>query len=219
MPPPLCGPALADFLRIAPGVCVQAVFLSPIPAMRQFRDTGTTGDVAIAPYAAMFANGSLWATYGALLNNPSIALPNVTAIVLGAGYVAHFLRYRSPQAVVMPYLGLSAAMVSATAGAALALPAADAASAIGYLGCTVSVAMFSGPLASIRAVLRDRSAAAIPPAFTAISVINTTVWSAYGALVIHDPFIWGPNLLGLGSALAQAGLIARFGTAPPAEKK
>lgn len=141
--------------------------------------------------------------------------PNFSAIALGAGYCATFYKYRSPQAVVLPYVGASAALVATCGGAAAALPAAEAASFVGSLGCAVSVAMFSGPLASIRAVLRDRSAASIPPAFTGISIVNTSLWATWGVLVLHDPFIWAPNFLGLGSACAQAGLIARFGTAPP----
>lgn len=173
---PLCGPQLAEFLKVAPGVAVQFVFLSPLLAVKAFRDTGTTGDVAVAPYAAMFANGVLWASYGVLLDNPSIALPNVSAIVLGASYCAAFYCYRSPQACVLPYFGAAGSMVAATAGAAATLPAAEAAGVIGSIGCVASVAMFAGPLASIRAVLRDRSAAAIPPAFTVVSCANTAVW-------------------------------------------
>ena len=71
-------------------------------------------------------------------------------------------------------------------------------------------------LASMQAVLRDRSAAAIPVGFTLFSTVNTSVWLGYGALVLGDPFIWAPNVLGLASSLTQIGLIARFGTAPPA---
>ena len=74
--------------------------------------------------------------------------------------------------------------------------------------------MFGGPLASMGSVLRDQSAAAIPVGFTVFSTINTTVWLGYGALVLGDPFIWAPNVLGLGSSLTQLGLIARYGTAP-----
>lgn len=212
---PLCGPLMKQFLTVAPGVAVQAVFLAPLQAVKQFHESGTTADVSVAPYAAMFSNGALWMTYGWLLGVPAIALPNVSAVVLGAVWCGAFWRYRSPHATTAPYFGAAATSVVFAGGAAATLPAADAASLIGSVGCAASVAMFSGPLASIRAVLRDRSAAALPPAFTVISVVNTTVWTSYGFLVIHDPFIYGPNALGLASSLTQLGLIARFGTAPP----
>ena len=72
--------------------------------------------------------------------------------------------------------------------------------------------MFSGPLASIQAVIRDKSAASIPFAFTLASTANCTLWTSYGALVIHDPFVYGPNGLGLVASIVQLGLLARFGT-------
>jgi len=206
---------MAHFLSVAPPILLQVVFLSPLPAVKQFRDTGTTGNVSMMPYTMMVANGTLWFTYGALLSNPTIMLPNITAIVMGTGYCAAFWRYRSPQASVAPYVGASASICALVIGSAMILPPADAKSVIGYLGCGVCAAMFAGPLASMQSVLRDRSAASLPIGFTLFSTLNTTAWLGYGALVLHDPFIWLPNVLGLGSSLTQIGLIARFGTAPP----
>jgi hypothetical protein len=60
------------------------------------------------------------------------------------------------------------------------LPLATATNLIGYLGCGVCAAMFGGPLASMTAVLRDRSAASIPIGFTLFSTVNTSVWLGYG---------------------------------------
>lgn len=204
---------MVKFLSVAPPILLQFVFFSPLPAVKAFRDSGTTGDVSIAPYSMMVANGTLWFTYGALLSNPTIMLPNVTAIGMGAGYCLTFMRYRSPQAVVAPYLATSGAIIAATVGAAATMPISTSTNIVGYLGCGVCVAMFAGPLASMSAVIRDRSAASIPLGFTLFSTLNTTVWLGYGALVLGDPFIWGPNTLGLASSLTQLALIARFGTA------
>ena len=196
----------------------------------------------------MVANGTLWFTYGALLSNMTIMLPNISAIVMGTGYVATFIKYKSPQAVVTPYLGASAGLIATTVGSAMLLPLDTAQQVIGYLGCGVCVAMFGGPLTAMGAVLRDKSAASIPLGFTVrprtksrpscssalltfwpglmtpralpcgcaqvFSISNTTVWLGYGALILGDPFIWAPNVLGLGSAMTQLALIARFGTAP-----
>ena len=61
-------------------------------------------------------------------------------------------------------------------------------------------------------MLRDRSAASLPLAFTLASTANCTLWTSYGALIIHDPFVYGPNGVGLGFSLVQLALIARFGT-------
>jgi len=90
------GPLVERTLAIVPPILLQFVFFSPLPAVKQFHDTGSTGDVSIMPYSMMVANGTLWFTYGAILSNPTIMLPNVTAIVMGTGYCYTFWRNRSP---------------------------------------------------------------------------------------------------------------------------
>lgn len=88
---------VVKFLSVAPPILLQFVFFSPLQAVKQFRDTGSTGDVSIMPYSMMVANGVIWFSYGALLSNPTIMLPNVTAILMGLGYCGTFWKYRSPQ--------------------------------------------------------------------------------------------------------------------------
>jgi len=79
-------------------------------------------------------------------------------------------------------------------------------------GVGICLLMFGGPLASIKTVLKERSAAALPPAFVLSSAATCSLWSAYGILILKDPFIFGPNMLGLAASLTQLGLIAKFGT-------
>jgi hypothetical protein len=35
------------------------------------------------------------------------------------------------------------------------------------------------------------------------TVVNCSLWLSFGAFVIHDPFIWAPNTLGLLSGIVQ----------------
>jgi len=98
--------------------------------------------------------------------------------------------------------------------AAATMPLASAQTMIGYAGCTLTALMFMGPLAAIQTVMRDQSAASLPLAFTLASTANCTLWTSYGALVIHDPFVYGPNGVGLAFSFAQLALIARFGSGP-----
>jgi solute carrier family 50 (sugar transporter) len=212
---PLVSPAVVTFLQVSPPIAGQVLFLSPMAAMRQFREEGTTGGVSIIPYAAMAANGLAWSTYGALGADLTIMLPNASGCVLGLYYTQQFYKYKAPDAVVLPYIGGATAFSAAVVGAAATMPLETARMAIGYGGVAVCIAMFSGPLAAIQTVLRERSAAAIPLAMALASTANCTLWTSYGALVIHDPFVWGPNGLGLLASVTQLGLIARFGTAAP----
>jgi len=183
-------------------------------AMRQFRADGTTGAVSVMPYAAMAANGAAWCTYGALGGDFTIMVPNFSGFVFGSYYCHQFYSYRAPDATVLPYFGGAATFVAAVVGAAATLPLASAQTVIGYAGCTLTALMFMGPLAAIQTVMRDHSAASLPLAFTLASTANCTLWTSYGALVIHDPFVYGPNGVGLAFSCVQLALIARFGSGP-----
>ena len=44
----------------------------------------------------------------------------------------------------------------------------------------------------------------------------TCDWLGYGWLVIHDPFIYVPNAMGLASAIGQLALFAKYGIQTPA---
>jgi len=209
---PLVSPGLASFLSVSPAIAAQILFLSPMQAMRKFRADGTTGAVSALPYAAMAANGASWTTYGALGGDFTIMVPNFTGLVLGSYYCHQFYTLKAPDATVLPYFGGGAAFVSAVLGAAATLPVESAQTFIGYAGCSLTALMFMGPLTAIQTVLKDKSAASLPLAFTLASTANCSLWTAYGALVIHDPFVWGPNGCGLAFSFAQLGLIGTFGT-------
>ena len=83
-----CGALAAQFLFIAPG---QAV-------MKIMKDKDT-GRLPLIPYSAMCCNGMIWATYGLLLENPAIWVPNVYVATLLSCYLAtwqpcHFVTLR-----------------------------------------------------------------------------------------------------------------------------
>ena len=51
------------------------------------------------------------------------------------------------------------------------------------------------------------------------TVVNCSLWLGFGLLVIDDPFVWFPNVLGLGSGIAQLALFAKYGFHTEADKK
>ena len=180
---PLVGPNATYFLAVSPAIAAQFLFLSPMQAMKQFRESGTTGDVSVMPYAAMAANGAAWFTYGALGSDFTIMVPNVSGLVFGSYYCHQFYTHRAPDATVLPYFGGGAAFVTATTTAAATLPVDDAKTIIGYAGCTLTALMFYGPLAAVGTVLKDKSAASLPLAFTLASTANC----ARPSHIHHDP--------------------------------
>ena len=141
--------------------------------------------------------------------------PNVTALAMGAAYTGVFWKYAAMPMTM--YLGAGAAGLAATYGIVAALPVDQALNVLGYLGVGMVIVMFGGPLATIKTVVEEKSTASLPFAFTLASFANCITWTGYGALVIHDAFIWFPNALGLASACAQLGLFAKYGFAKSAD--
>ena len=90
---------------------------------------------------------------------------------------------------------------------------------LGYLGCAVVVAMFSGPLMVIKEVIDTKSTKNLPFPMAIATVVNCSLWLGFGLLVIDDPFVWFPNVLGLGSGIAQLALFAKYGFHTEADKK
>ena len=45
-------------------------------------------------------------------------------------------------------------------------------------------------------------------------VLNASAWLGYGALVVHNRMVWGPNLLGLAAGLVQLACYAVYGLPP-----
>lgn len=201
-----------------PGLAAQVMFLAPMSAMSSIKKAGTTDKMPLLPYTAMMASGFVWAAYGFLLNNPAIWLPNIPALVMGAYYSYTFAKYVPSGADWLPstkfvHAAGVAAICAGTTAAALTLDTATAVNALGILGDGIVIAMFGGPLVAIKTVLAEKSTRSLPFAFTIASFVNCALWSTYGIAVIHDPYIWLPNVLGLASAVAQLGLFARFGFA------
>jgi uncharacterized protein with PQ loop repeat len=204
------SPAAISFLQVFPPLAAQVVFFAPLQAMKQFKKDGTTGDVSPIPYTAMCVNGIVWMAYGALLNEPTIWAPNISAFFFGAYYVHTFNTYKANHVNMTPQYAAIALAAAATGGVCLGMPE-QAGSIIGHVAIGIVAIMFGGPLASIKTVFKDKSTKSLPFAFTCATLVNCVAWSSYGYLVIDDYIVWLPNMLGLGAACAQLALFAKFG--------
>eukprot|EP00299_Pterocystis_sp_00344_P007148 c2173_g1_i1.p1 GENE.c2173_g1_i1~~c2173_g1_i1.p1 ORF type:complete len:222 (-),score=48.22 c2173_g1_i1:65-730(-) len=206
---PSLGPMAMKFLQVAPPVAAQVVFLAPLQVMRKIRAAGTVGSMTPLPYTAMLTNGCLWMLYGGLCQNLTIVVPNISCVAFGAYYVATFARYTPRSAMIPHYIG-GASIIASAATLAAVLPTPTAINALGIMGCTVVVVMFSGPLAVFRTVIREKSTDSMHFGFTIAAFVNCVAWVSYG-VVINDIYLYLPNGLGLFSTIVQLFLFARYG--------
>jgi len=72
----------------------------------------------------------------------------------------------------------------------------------------------ASPLATIFTVIRTKSTAALPFLPSLANFFNGLTWAAYGYILAHDPIIYGPNLIGMFSAILQLGLFVIYGFPP-----
>merc|ERR1711934_233453 len=217
--PSLCGataealsPGALYFLSTAPVLACQVLWMAPLPTIRTVQARGTTESLPPLPYFSMATNGYLWVAYGAAAGmDMTIMVPNLTGMLFGSYYCSQFIKYNSKEHNLQPYYAGSAAIVALVTGAVTMLPMATAQQVLGYTGCAVVVAMFSGPLQVIRKVLDDKSTRSLPFPMAIATTVNCICWGSYGWIVIEDPFVYLPNSLGLAAGLAQLSLFARFG--------
>ena len=202
------------FLQVSTPISSQILFLSPLQTMASFREDGTTRDATALPYAAMVGNGVAWCAYGALASpapDSTILLSNLGGVAFGLYYCFTFSKYMSRGSNAPAIFAGMLTVVGAIIAAALALPTETAHELTGFTGVAFSLIMTSGPLASIRAVLRDCSASSLPMGFTLAAALTSGLWASYGLLVIDDPLVYGPNVVGLIASATQLLLYARFG--------
>ena len=215
----LIGPAGVTLLQVGPVLSCQALWVAPYPTIKAVIEKKSTGGLPPLSYFSMFANGYLWCGYGISAGmDPTIITPNITGMVAGAYYTSKFVEHNSGQFDLTPYYAGTALAV--TSGTGLLLFAPDLAQqGLGYLGCAVVVAMFSGPLAVIKEVIDTRSTKNLPFPMAIATTINCSLWLGFGYLVVEDAFIWFPNILGLASGITQLGLFAVYGFHSDATEK
>lgn len=199
-----------------PGVAAQIFFFSPLIEMRTIIQEKTTSKMPMLPFSAMCVNGAMWMTYGLLIGQPAIWVPNIPALVMGTLYTAIFALHVPRGADWLPRtrdhhvkgIGL---LVGGTAAIAKALDRQTAGTVIGLGACTICVIMFSGPLVAIQTVLKEKSTRSLSFPMTLATVLNCALWTYYGLFMVHDPFVYVPNIMGLSAGITMVLLFAKFG--------
>jgi len=208
------SPLWVTALQVLPPIASQVVFLAPLETMKTVKANNSTGNLPLVPYVSMAINGVLWVVYGALVNQPTIWAPNISGALFGSYYWYTFAKYCPPSFPMTTYYGIGAGAISSILAIAAFCEPATAANLLGIGGNVAVIAMFGGPLIAIQTVLREKSTKALPLGMCIATFVNCTLWTSYGLFVVHDPYVWFCNSLGLISSIVQLGLFARFGLPP-----
>jgi len=199
-----------------PGIISLAMFMSPLAdAVPRILNERAVGKLPLLPYSAMVSAGIVWAAYGWLTNAATVFIVNVISVLLGLLYCRVFCRFCPADADWLPFKRhVHFAGISATVAWCMMVMqlSGDVASlALGLTGNVLCIIMFGGPLTAVRTIISEQSTRSLPFGFTCIVTANGGIWVIYSLMLLHDPMVLIPNLLGFLLGLLQLSLFVRFG--------
>lgn len=204
----LCG-------KLAPMASI-ALFLAPLPTIRQISTTKTVDSLPLLPHTSLVSNAFLWAMYGVLTDKTSVVVSNSVGFGLGTLYFRQFIKYAPKESPTLPgSVQLHIRTVITTIATALSIasvfPRDKAAKWIGNAAVLFCMFLFASPLVAMKTVLTSKSAESIPLPFTLATVTNCFLWSVVGLKQMKDFVIYFPNLVGLSFGLVQVILKLIYG--------
>ena len=189
--------------------------VTPLSTARDIVRRRSVGSMSAVPLAMIAFNGSVWCIYGSVLRN---WIPLVAANAFGAttgfcSLVCYKLYDDHDKAVGLLSIFVTAVFtVIGFSRDALRDPPNFPAvqSTLGTFCVLVTILMFASPLVTVVDVLKTRSTASMSLSMTLAALVCSSLWLAFG-LCLEDPFVWLPNVAGLGLSGLQLLLFARFG--------
>ena len=211
---------MQDLLRVAPPLASVAVFVAPYKTVTDIRKNQTTGDLPALTFVSMSVMCAIWGTYGGLIGDMTVLLPNLFGSVLSLYYLHVFETY-TPKGVKSNELSrwyqagiilLALILLQVTFG-----DVKNASGVVGTCGTILAIIFSISPLSALPAVIRTRSPESIPLPTALMMFTNSALWMAYAMFVVDDSSIYISNLVGVLAAAVQfsvhvlfkAGLLAR----------
>lgn len=214
------APAL---LRVAATLASVVLMVSPFPDFQRVHANKATGEVALLPVVALFANCFMWITYALLTGAyfPLLAV-NLLGVATCTGFIGIFYRWTAPanrgdvvSVCARAALALSAAALYAAAGARgwTGQTLAEVVSTLGPVCVVVNIMLFISPLKTTGKVLRTRSSASLPFSLCAATFGCSLLW-AFLSLLDDDLFVMVPNALGAVLSGFQVALCIAYPATP-----
>jgi len=172
------------------------LLLSPMKAVSTARLQGALGDLNPLPWVFMTLNGLVYTVYSLMMSPADWYLVGTSAasFLCGGYYTTSAFRlasdktFRRIEAVTYAF---SVALLMLFCLASQLADEATRLAAIGVAGSFINALMYGTPLATLRLVLRERSAATIHLPLVLAATMNTALWTTYG-LVINEIFLFVP---------------------------
>ncbi|KAE8965038.1 hypothetical protein PR003_g29996 [Phytophthora rubi] len=185
--------------------------LSPFPDFYRIYKQKTTGEVAVLPVILLGMTCCLLAVYGYLVNNIfPLFFVAVLGILTSSVFIGVFYKFTPDRASVRRVCAVNllvVVLVLIYTVVALTTSVTHQSrhgvnSTIGWITIVASIAMFGSPLATIKKVVRTKSAVSLPFTMCLTYAVNCLLWVVL-CLLAPDKFVMIPNAAGAALGIVQ----------------
>jgi len=188
------------------------VTMAPIPIMIRIRRENSVGALPLLPFSSMTVNCFAWFTYGFLIAEPTIWMPNLITLPLTLSYVMQYVQHsRQRKLYLFFHLLLILISIVCTTMLTLQVPLKVSTQIIGTESMILAILRDCSSLVNVPEIIRKKCASPIPVAVTLASALNSVLWLIYGKVNIDDFKVYAPNLLRLVSNMFQLYLVKKYG--------
>ena len=203
-----------------------ALYFSPLPAVRSAARSGTLGSLNVLPQALMVHSTIAWMCYAFAVPNGFIVASNLPGVIVAVYFIATTMplmprdeHHPIKRTVTLVLVGGTAIMLFLWTWLIFSgVPHETIVFVLGAYGSAICVLLFASPLSTVREVLATSTAASIYAPLTATQCTNCAMWTVYG-LAIGDCWVYGPNGTGLALGLVQLALKLVYPSRPVASNK
>lgn len=213
--------SFAVFIKAACMMSNVVFQVSPLPMVKLFKEKHDTGEADAAPFVAIAFGGLQWCFYGVfayIVTGKSgflvLVYSNILGGLLGIYYVVTFQSCSSKLSQISRlsmYYRIVSALILLQVGAMAVLPRERALFFSGLISSTCSVATSLSGLITLPTVIKRKCAASIPLPLCVASGVSGCLWITCG-VILWDPWITFPNIIGVSGSLFCIGLCSYYGT-------
>ncbi|XP_078434461.1 bidirectional sugar transporter SWEET14-like [Wolffia australiana] len=183
------------------------VYLAPVPTFYRICKKRSTEGFQAVPYVIALFSAMLMIYYALIKTNSFLLITiNGAGCFIETVYIVLFLIFAPKKARVFTLKMLTALNVVAyciIVGLTLLLfKGHNRVRVIGWVNVVFSVCVFAAPLSIMRLVIRTKSVEFMPFTLSFFLTLSAVVWFGYG-LLIRDPYVAAPNILGFLFGVAQ----------------
>ncbi|KRY16822.1 Sugar transporter SWEET1 [Trichinella patagoniensis] len=199
-----------DLLSISATFSTIGMFLVGIPMCKSIIRKKSSEGVSPVPFAMCAVSCFFWLQYGILKHDRTIVLINLVGFILQVLYYAVLYSHSKQKNFIN--LIMLAGILACSALQYYLMKSTNHNTTLNNLGkmCLVlNVLNFASPLAVLKEVIKTKSCECLPLPLCAANLIVAAQWFLYG-LLVSDPYIKIPNMIGIALAVFQLSLFFIF---------